>query len=450
MNPFTSIPEASSAIHAREISCVELLQATFDGIAAWEPHVEALLDRAFERAMTRAHQLDEELEAGQSRGPLHGIPLVIKDLIDVEGMITTAGSKLLADNIATSDARIVRRLIEAGAVVPAKANTHEFGYGALTPPTKNPWALDRMPGGSSGGPAAAVAARMVLGSIGTDNAGSIREPAALCGVVGLKPTNGLVSDDGVYQLTWSMGSIGPLAVDVAGARMLFDAISGPPAAGMQPSSDRGVRRVGIPTELLQPSMPYVRSEVERVASVLSDDGLDVFECSIGDLDEAVAVAFLTLGSEALAIHRNWLDERGEEYSGPVHRYLVLAEAYSAVDYLNAQRLRQQLKDRVDRLFEQADILLGPAQLVVAPLLSDSVVRFPTGEELPRDLTLVRPLIPFSLTGHPALSLPVGLQEGMPIGVQLVAPLFAERVLLDFAVALEGMVGWGFPAPAVPG
>jgi len=455
MSTFNTLVDASLAIQDGDVSPSELLQDTLEAVERWEPGIQALLDSDVERAIDEAKGLDRELHANRWRGPMHGIPIVVKDLIDVRGYRTTAGSRILEDNVASANARVVQRLVDGGAVVAAKSNTHEFGYGALTPPTRNPWDTERMSGGSSGGSAAAVGARVVLGSIGTDNAGSIREPAALCGVSGFKPTNGLLPSAGVYQLTWTMGTLGPIAVSVADCSLMFDVMRGAESQPAQRPLDTDLEhlaglRFAVPREFLQPSMPYVADMLQVISERLTDLGADVEEVSIGDLDEMVSVGFLTMGSEALAIHQNWLRERGAEYTEPVRHYLELAEAYTAVDYLNAQRLRLQTVHRVDEVLRRADVLLTPAQLVTAPKIIDQTVSFPDGATLPRDLSLVRPLIPFSLTGHPALTVPVEMHEGLPLAVQLVGKLRGDAQLLKIGAGVQALSDWDFPAPSSDG
>ena len=202
-----SLTEAARRLRNREATAVELVDACLSRVEQWEPHVHALVTVLGEQAMSRAEQADRELAGRRPRGPLHGVPVVVKDLIDVSGVPTEAGSQILAGSIAAADAAVTARLKDAGAIILAKANTHEFAYGALTPPTRNPWDLDRMPGGSSGGSAAAVAVGEAFGALGTDTAGSVREPAALCGTVGLKPTYGRVSCQGVVPLAWAERSL---------------------------------------------------------------------------------------------------------------------------------------------------------------------------------------------------------------------------------------------------
>jgi aspartyl-tRNA(Asn)/glutamyl-tRNA(Gln) amidotransferase subunit A len=422
---------------------VAAVEAAIAAADRWEPRVQSLTTRLDERARGQARAAQAELAAGSSRGPLHGVPIVVKDLIDVAGVLTTAGSALLRDNVATSDAVAVARLRRAGAIVFAKANTHEFGNGALTPPTTNPWGVEHLPGGSSGGTAAAIGAGIVSLGLGTDSAGSVREPAALCGVVGLKPTTGLVPSAGSYQLTTTMSTIGPMARTVQGCAQLLDVLTGGDGYAGPPADQGRLRglRVGVAAELAVPIRADVAALLGGLQGALDGSGAVLTELSGFDLEAANAAAFLTLGAESLSLHQAWLDERGAEYTPGVRAFLDMAHHYSARDYVDAQRLRAVLTATVDGWLDEVDVVLAPAQLTTAPRFTADSVSFPDGSSLPRDFTLVRPLLPFSFTGHPAVSVPGWLSGGLPVGFQLVARIGKDRRLLRTAGDVQTLTDW---------
>ena len=274
------------------------------------------------------------------------MPVVVKDLIDVAGAPTEAGSRQLAGNVATEDATVIGRLRAAGAIILAKANTHEFAYGALTPPTRNPWDTRRMPGGSSGGSGAAVAATEAFGALGTDSAGSVREPSALCGLAGLKPTYGNVSCRGVIPLAWSLDTVGPMTRTVDDSRALIRVMAGPDPADsatasstVRPASGTPLRKVALLDELMTPMEPEVRGVLGSVLDCLSDAGAEIEEVEVADPDEVIATIFVILASEASAYHRRRLGEHPDRFGDDVRSYLELGMQLRAVDYVDAQRLR---------------------------------------------------------------------------------------------------------------
>ena len=456
-----SLTEAARRLQNREATAAELVDACLARVEQWEPHVHALVTVLSDQAIDEAEQADRETAGGRQRGPLHGVPLVLKDLIDVAGVPTEAGSQILAGAVAAADAAVTARLEDAGAIILAKANTHEFAYGALTPPTRNPWDPDRMPGGSSGGSAAAVAAGEAFGALGTDTAGSVREPAALCGTVGLKPTYGRVSCQGVVPLAWSLDTVGPMARTVEDCALLFSVLSrtgapgaGPPTeASRDPvSSESGVAalRVAVASELMRPLESAVADTLDDLLEALTAAGAAVEPVSIGDPDELTATLFVILLAESASYHRPWLESCPELYGDDVLAYLETAADLTAVDYVDAQRLRVVQRSRIDAALAGADVLLAPSQQVVAPRVDTDTVVFPTGETAPRDLTLIRPLAPFSLTGHPALTVPLRLgDQGLPIGVQLVGAPFADERLFDCGSAMQNLLGWDAAMPPLP-
>ncbi len=440
-----TLAAASEAIHARQLSAVELLDECLERIDEWEPRLRSLLARDVDAAVADAERADSELARGESRGPLHGIPLVVKDHIDVAGVVTTAGSRILADNVARADATVVARLRQAGALLLAKANTHEFAFGATTPPTRNPWDLGCIPGGSSGGSGAAVGAGLVPGALGTDSGASIREPAALCGVVGLKPTLGRVSCRGVVPFAWSLDAVGPMARTVVDVALLQAAIEGRAeqlAADPAPARTAATLRIVVPDELLRPLQPDVEVCFTALLHSLESAGAQVVRAEIGDVDDLLAAVLVIVGSEAFAYQRQWVTGRRDQYSREVLAQVEMGRHYSAVDYIDALRLRAAAAGRVSRLLETADAILTPAALVTAPPVGDERVPFRDGDR-PLLPTLLRPLAPFGLTGHPAVSVPIGLggASGLPVGAQLVGAHQRDFELLAIAGVVQSLSAW---------
>ena len=453
-----SLTQAAAEIRSGRLSARELVEACLRRIERWEPHIAALPFVMAERAMEDAAACDAEAATGDRRGPLHGVPIVVKDLIDVAGAPTEAGSRQLAGNVAAEDATVIGRLRAAGAIILAKANTHEFAYGALTPPTRNPWNTDRMPGGSSGGSGAAVASGEAFGALGTDSAGSVREPSALCGLAGLKPTYGNVSCRGVIPLAWSLDTVGPMTRTVDDCRVMIDAMVGrdpaDPAtrsAHLRPPSRPRLRKVALLGEWMTPMQPEVGGVLGSVLDRLSDAGAEVEEVEVVDPDEVIATIFVIIASEASAYHRRRLQERPERYGEDVLAYLELGMRLAAADYVDAQRLRAVYRDRLDQVLGHADLVLAPAHHVTAPFPDKEELVFADGTVLPRDLTLIRPLSLSSLTGHPAASIPVGWSPGgLPVGIQVIGRPHAEHEVLDAGATVQDLAGWEPRSPQPPG
>ena len=452
-----SLTEAASEVRSGRLTSRDLVEACLRRIEQWEPHIAALPFVMAEEAHAEAAACDAEAAAGSLQGPLHGVPIVVKDLIDVAGAPTEANSCVLAGNVATRDATVISRLRGAGAIILAKSNTHEFAYGALTPPTRNPWNTDRMPGGSSGGSGAAVAAGEAYGALGTDSAGSVREPSALCGLTGLKPTYGNVSCRGVIPLAWSLDTVGPMTRTIEDSRALIRVMVGPdpsdPAsvgAGLRPPTGRPVRKVALLREYMVPMQPEVGTMVGSILDRLSDAGIEVVEAEVADPAEVVATIFVILAAEASAYHRRWMDEHPERYGDDVLAYLDLGMRLQAVDYVDAQRIRAGYRDRLERILGDADLVVAPSHHVTAPLPEVEELVFEDGTVLPRDLTLIRPLSLCSLTGHPAASVSVGWSpDSLPIGMQVIGRPHTDLEVLDGCQMVQELAGWTPRRPHPP-
>lgn len=461
------LAEAAALVRDRKVSPVELMDAVAAQADRWEPHIQSLIVRMDDQARAGARAAEAEIAAGRYRGPLHGIPVTIKDVMDVAGVPTTVASPILADNVPDASCVAVQRLEQAGALVAGKANTHQFTWGGDTPPTRNPWDVARIPGGSSGGSGAGMAACIGYGSLGSDTAASVRSPAAYNGVVGLKTTYGRIPKSGFFPLAWSMDSVGPLARRVEDVALLLDAISGwdasdPSAvpgsmAPALPTLRDGVKglRIGVPKDYFwRPIQSEVDAELRRGLDALRDAGAIVTPVTIAGgehLPLSVAVSFVLIIVESAAWHRSWLDEKPWGYAPDVYEYISWAKRIPATDFVDAQRVRRLITDVIDRAFTGVDLLAVPTQAQVASRIDTPEVTFSDGTREHRDPAGIRSLAIFNLTGHPGVSVPVGrgAETGMPVGLQLVARRGEDATALRAAQAVEERLGT-LGEPPLPG
>ncbi|MDB4895638.1 MAG: Amidase [Firmicutes bacterium] len=448
-----SATDLAAAIRSKQLSPVAVTQAFLDRIAAVSPSLNAFSEVMAEEALAQARAAEA---ATGPTGPLHGVPVAVKDLIDIAGHRTTAGSRVLAENMAHQDATVTARLRAAGAIIIGKTATHEFAFGSTSDspfhgPVRNPWDRAKIPAGSSGGSGAAVAAGLVPIAIGTDTGGSIRMPATHCGVVGLKPTYGRVSKAGVIPLSWSLDHIGPLAVSVRDAALVLQAIAGAdpldPAALQVPVADyaahatpgdlRGVR-IGLPTAWLEtPIDQEVRRCFNEAVARLKDLGAEIVDVELPAVDVMTFINRLITFGEAGAFHAPLLKERAAEYAPDVRLRLELAQYVSARDYLLGQRLRAELVRQVSQVMATVDALVTPVVPIPPAGIGQPMWDYGDGNREPVVEAMVRFCAPFSVTGQPAFSLPAGFTaEGLPVGVQLVGKPFAEAALIRIAAAFE--------------
>jgi aspartyl-tRNA(Asn)/glutamyl-tRNA(Gln) amidotransferase subunit A len=432
--PAEPLPAPAAAEEAA--GSVELVEAALRRIEALDGRLGAFVAVLADQARAEAAERDAERAAGRVRGPLHGLPVAVKDLLDVAGTVTGAGSPKLAGNRVRRDAAAVARLRAAGAVVVGKTRTHEFAYGVLTPGTANPWDQARIAGGSSGGSAAAVAAGMVGVAVGTDTAGSIRIPAACCGVVGFKPTHGAVPTAGVLPLAWSCDHVGPVAVDVAGATRLFQVLAARPGdAGGPPDRPRIGR---LAADALGPVDPAVRAALDRLCERLAAAGAAIDEVRLPLAAARAAVAAIVL-PEAAAVHARLLAETGEAGYGPaVLAALRLGEAAPAADYLEALRYRGRFLAEVEQLLAGRDALLLPTLPCVAP---EAGRRTLTVDGVTAGVQAALTALPgaFNCSGSPVLSLPVDLVGGLPVAASLVGQVGGDAALLRLGAWVEAQV-----------
>jgi aspartyl-tRNA(Asn)/glutamyl-tRNA(Gln) amidotransferase subunit A len=443
------LAEQARMVREGEASSAELVERALQRIGALDRQVGAFVLVLVERARAEAAERDERRRRGEGGGALHGVPVAVKDLIDVAGEVTAAGSPKLAANRAAEDAEVVRRLRAAGAVVVGKTRTHEFAYGVTTPGTANPWDPGRIAGGSSGGSAAAVAAGLVPGALGSDTAGSIRIPAACCGVVGLKPTWGRVPATGVWPLSWSCDHVGPIAASVADVALLDRVLAGEPAAGpgggadpqaaegAGPGSD-GPRIGRLAGRDLEPVDPAVTAVLDELCRRLEAAGAVVDEVVL-PLKAARGAGATIVLAEAAAAHARLLAETGEDgYSPAMLAMLALGGSALAGEYLTGLRYRGRFAAEVEGLLAGRDALLLPTLPCVAPPATERLVRI-AGTEVGVQAALTRLPGPLNCSGSPVLSLPAGLVGGLPVGASLVGRIGGDRELLGLAAWVEAMV-----------
>ena len=414
-----------------------------------------------------ATEAESEIRKGQYRGPLHGIPISIKDLFATRGVRTTAGSKVLAKWIPDFDATAVARLHQAGMVLVGKTNMHEFAYGVTNDnthygPARNPWDPTRVPGGSSGGSAAAVASSECTASLGSDSGGSIRTPASVCGVVGLKPTYGRVSRYGAIPLAWSLDHVGPLTKSVEDAAIMLAAIAGPdpndPSASSRPLPDyrkemrgsiRGLR-LGVPRRYFFEHVdPEIQKLVSEAIRQLESMGTTTVEVDIPDLESCSAMeAHITL-AEATSYHEPYLKKQADDYSPGVRTNLEAGRYLLATDYVTSQRARTLLQRNFNEAFNRADVIVSPTLPAFSPPVGEVWVQSGDLRENVIDAFL-RFNIPYDLTGFPAISIPCGLSStGLPIGLQIAGRAFDETTVLRVANAYEQSTEWHPARYALP-
>jgi aspartyl-tRNA(Asn)/glutamyl-tRNA(Gln) amidotransferase subunit A len=444
---YATIGELAPRLEQREISPVELTSACLERIATLDSRVNAYITVLQESAIREAEQAEREIAAGQYRGPLHGIPLAHKDLYYTAGVRTTAGSKILGEFVPDEDAAVVARLRQAGTVLLGKLNMHEFAAGGTNEnphygAAHNPWALERIPGGSSGGSAAALAAGMCFVATGSDTAGSIRIPSHYCGTTGLKPTYGRVSTFGVVPLSWSLDHAGPMTRSAQDAALVLQAMAGYDARDSA-SVDRAVPdysadlpagvaglRLGIPRSYFSEGLhPDVDRAWRAAIQVLIELGATPVEVDFAAVRDSVAIGMIVLRSEMAACHAQWFGTRLEDSSAPVRERLESMQGLLASEFIAAQRGREAIRAEFRAAFERADVLVTPVLATTAPLI---------GAEPPE----TRFTYPFNLTGLPSLAVPCGFDsQGLPIGIQIAANLWQEGLALRVGHAYQQATPW---------
>ena len=438
---FLSIPALGARYRDRSLSPVAITRQALDRIAALDGTLNSFITVCADAGLAQAATAERELAAGRDRGPLHGVPVAIKDLIDVAGVPTTFASRADSPRRPAADAALVRGLKEAGAVILGKTNLLEYAYGAVHPDfgqTNNPWDPKRTSGGSSGGSAAAVAAGLCFAAVGTDTGGSIRIPAAYCGAVGLKPTYGLVDLDGVQALSWSLDHAGPLARSCADAGLLLEAMSGQ-RCRVTPAPLAGLR-LGLMTHpgaerYLQPD---VVEAMARVSDRLAAAGATLRAVGIADLEAAGDALMAILSPEASVIHQRRIAEQPQGFGETTRLQIEAGFAVPATAYVRAQQFRRALVARFRTLFSEVDALLSPAVPWVAPAEDPAL-----NDEAGAGEMLYSAV--YNLVGLPAASVPCGLSsEGLPMGLQIVGPPQADARVLSIGAAVETLTAKANP------
>lgn len=455
-----TIIELGKLLRDRAVSPVEVMRDCLSRIEALNPVLNAFITVTADSAREQAHQAEDQIQRGEWQGPLHGVPLAVKDLIDTAGVRTTAGSAVFKDRIPEEDAEVVRRLRQAGAVVLGKQNLHEFAYGGSSMVSHfgevhNAWNPEFIAGGSSGGSAAAVAAGMCYGAIGTDTAGSIREPAAFCGIVGIKPTYGRVSSHGVVPLSWSLDHVGPLALCVADAAILLQTIAGYDEKDTTCANvpvDAYGERLGQATADLRIGVPrqYFYEDLDREIAAAVEHALDVIRTmtrQVREVELDVSTDRTLQSAESYAYHRESVAKSPEIYQPETLRRIKTGEKVAAADYIARRRELDMVRRRITEAFKDADLLITPTTPVPAAAVRE--LKENPESLRPREILMLRNTRPVNVWGLPAISIPCGFTgSGMPIGLQIIGRPWDEATVLRLAHAYEQATAWHKRMPAL--
>ena len=462
---FLSIAQMAEQLQKKTVSPVELTQAYFDRIAAVDRQLNSYLTVTADRALHEARLAEAEILANGYRGPLHGVPLAHKDIVATKGIVTTCASKVLRNNVPDYDATVIERLQSAGSILLGKLNMNEFAtmlpslhFGRVN----NPWNHAHSPGGSSSGSGVAVAAGLCAGSLGTDTGGSIRIPAAFCGIVGLKATHGRVSLFGVTPLAWSLDHIGPMTRTVKDAALMLQALAGYDARDLvshkTPVADYTAKltgdltglRLGVPKQFFpEYTDPEVTAAFNAAVAVLSGLGARIEEVELPALDNSwSSIAQVILNGEANAWHEPYLTTQAADYGPGVRKFLERGKPTGAVEYVRAQRAKTQLCRDMEAAFANIDALLTPGELVPPPV-HDARTATINGREVSLMAALISATCPFNLTGQPALTVPCGFTKTqLPLALQIVGKAFDEATVLRVGHAYEQQTSWHQRRPPI--
>ena len=456
-----TIAEAAERLRTRKLSPVEYTQALLDRVGRLDGKFNAFIRVTPELALAEAKRAEAEIARGEWRGPFHGLPYALKDIVDYAGVATTAHSKVLQDNVAKSDAVVTQKLRAAGGVCLGKLSTHEFAIGGPSfdlpwPPARNPWNRDHFTGGSSSGSGTALAAGFVPAAIGTDTGGSVRNPASMCGIVGMKATYGLVSRRGVVPLSFSLDHVGPMTRTVRDNALMLDLIAGfdpldPGSAnhatgGYTSMLGAGVKglRVGVIRHFYTKDHvadPEMAAGIEAAVDVLRGLGADVREVSTAPVRDYATCNRIILLSEAYAIHERWMRERPGDYGALARERLLGGALIRGSDYVNATRMRRKLTDAFHALFDEVDVIVTASSMDPASRIDDPAAVEYTYTRQAR--------APFNVTGSPALSVPTGFSKsGLPLAMQIVGRPFTEAMIYRVANAYEQATDWVKRHPAL--
>ena len=459
------LADLSARLAARELSSAEAVSAALMRLDRLEGKLNAFITVLGEQARAEAKKSDDEIAHGQYRGPLHGVPVTIKDMFETADTRTTGGSKILQDWIPDTDSALVARLRAAGAVIIGKTNLDEFGHGGTSTlshfgPVHNPWDLARIAGGSSGGSAAAVAVGIGPISYGTETGSSVRRPASYCGVVGFKPTFGLISRQGSFRGAWSQDHVGLFARTVKDIALALDPVAGfdprdpasvqqeiPAYASRLKANAQGLR-VGVLRRFLDGADPAVRRSFEAALKIFAGLGSELVDLDVPEISYAAMTSMLTSAAESAGINRRWFRERYHDYVPHVARGLAVGMAITASEYLTVQRARHRIREALRATYEKVEIIAAPTTARVAPLLSEGVKG--NGDDARHAGYNQSNLLRFpSMLGLPGCSLPCGMSpEGLPIGLQLIGAWFADQTVLNAAAAFQSATDWHSRRPDI--
>jgi aspartyl-tRNA(Asn)/glutamyl-tRNA(Gln) amidotransferase subunit A len=456
---FMGLAEAGQRMRARKLSPVDYVKALLAQIERFDTDFHVFIELTPERALAAARTAEKEITAGNWRGPFHGVPFALKDIIDAKGLATTAHSKVLAGNIAARDAPVAAKLEAAGGVLLGKVATHEFAIGGPSfdlpwAPARNPWSREHFCGGSSSGSGAGLAAGFFPAALGSDTGGSIRNPAAQCAVAGMKPTYGRVSRRGVLPLAFSLDHIGPMTRTVRDNALMLQVVAGhdpdDPASANEPVPDYGAAldggvdgvRIGVIRQFYTTDLeghPEQIEAIETAVKLLAGRGAKISEVKLPPLQDFSACGQIILAAEAYAVHGRWLKERPQDYGARARERLLAGAALSAADYLHALRWRRMLRDAAAAAFAGIDVAITASSLDPACRIDDDAALTATYWRQAR--------MPFNVTGQPALVIPAGFSKsGLPLSLQIVGHPFAEAMVYRVAQAYESASDWTMRHP----
>ena len=460
-----TLTELSKLVAARELSSLEIVKAALKRLELLEGKLNAFITVLGDQALAEAKRADDEIARGLYRGALHGVPISIKDMFETAGVLTTGGSKILADWVPETDAALVERLRKAGAIIIGKTNLDEFGHGGTSTlshfgPVHNPWDIDRIAGGSSGGSAAAVAACIGPVSYGTETGSSVRRPASYCGITGFKPTFGIISRHGSFRGAWSQDHVGLFARSVKDITLGLDPVTGfdprDPASVHQEKADYAARldanakgtRIGVLQRFLHGVNSEVKQAFESGLKVFAAAGCDIVDVDIPELSYAAMTSMMTSSAESAGINRRWFCERRQDYVPHVARGIAVGMTITASEYFTVQRARHRIREALRTAYQQVHIIASPTTARVAPLLSEGLKG--NGDDTRHASYNHSNLLRFpSMLGLPGCSVPCGINtEGLPIGMQLIGSWFADQTVLNAAFAYQNSTDWHTRGPAI--
>jgi aspartyl-tRNA(Asn)/glutamyl-tRNA(Gln) amidotransferase subunit A len=460
-----NLTDLSWLIAAREVSSVEAVSATLTRLEQLEGKLNAFITVLSEQALAQAKKADEEIARGNNRGPLHGIPVTIKDMFETAGVLTTGGSKILKDWVPETDSALVERLRAAGAIIIGKTNLDEFGHGGTSTlsyfgPVHNPWNIQCIAGGSSGGSAAAVAARIGALSYGTETGSSVRRPASYCGIAGFKPTFGIISRHGSFRGAWSQDHVGLFARSVKDIALGLDPVAGfdardpasvpqkTPAYASRLNANVKGRRVGVLRKFFEGVNGAVGQAFDAALEVFAGAGCEIIDLDVPELSYAAMTSMMTSSAESAGINRRWFRERHQDFVPHVARGIAVGMTITASEYLTVQRARHRIREALRGVYEKIDVIASPTTARVAPLLSEGLKG--SGDDTRHASYNQSNLLRFpSMLGLPGCSVPIGISpEGMPMGMQLIGNWFADQAVLDAALAYQNATDWHTRRPAL--